>query len=142
MIKEYIPYWEKNKGKLENYLKTTKQDCYDSYEELVRLIFMIVINPEMPYQGYSLNDIHTIDDGHYQGTQIFLAHIDWYQPDIRDYVLASVSYGSCSGCDTLLSISQYSGGYPDAVQVSEYMTLCLHLFQSMQFLKEESACCN
>ena len=137
MIQKFIPYWEKNKGDLRNYFETAEQSCYDSYERLVRLIFQFIINPEVCGE-YDVQDIHVIDDGHYQGTQIFLIHEDTYQPDIREYVLTSVSYGSCSGCDTLLSISRYDSGLPTTCQVDDYMTLCLHLFQNMQFLKEEA----
>lgn len=139
MIKEFVPFWEKRKGELEEYLTLAEQGCYDSYEALVKLIFQFIINPECSvFSQYVLSDIHVIDDGDYQGTQLFLIHKDRYQPGVRDYVLASVDYGSCSGCDTLLAISGYETGVPDEGQVRDYMTLCLHLFQSMQFLKDEA----
>lgn len=46
MIKEFCLAWEKNKDKLEEYFKNTRQDKYDEYRSLVGLLFDIVINPE------------------------------------------------------------------------------------------------
>ena len=39
MIKEFCLAWEKNKDKLEEYFRTTKQDEYDEYKTLVGLLF-------------------------------------------------------------------------------------------------------
>lgn len=46
MIKEFCLAWEKNKDRLEEYFKNTRQDKYDGYRSLVGLLFDIVINPE------------------------------------------------------------------------------------------------
>lgn len=135
MIKEFCLAWEKNKDKLKKYLRTTPQGNYSSYEALVKLIFKIVINPdERIYDQYDTKNIVSIDDGDYQGTLIFILHRDTYQPDLSDYVFTSVDYGSCSGCDTLLSISGYEDGLPSDEQVEDYMTLCLHLLEHCKFM--------
>jgi hypothetical protein len=53
-----------------------------------------------------------IDDGDYQGTQIFIIPTDTYQPSVKDYVMTDTYYGSCSGCDTLQAISGYDYALP------------------------------
>ena len=133
MIKEFTTYWEKNKGDLEKFLKTTKQEKYTSYESLVKALFEKVINPNVNNK-FDTKNILIIDDGDYQGTQIFLLHIATYQPSVSDYVYTNTYYGSCSGCDTLLAISNYGCGYPNDNQVEDYMTLCLHLLQKCCFM--------
>ena len=138
MVKEFCLAWEKNKGKLEEYFRTTPQSEYDSYELLVRRLFDIVINPsiENDYYGFDTKNFLVIDDGDYQGTQIFILHIDTYQPSVEDYVYTNTYYSSCSVCDTLLSINEngYSSELPDEEQVKDYMRLCLHLLQRCNFM--------
>lgn len=135
MIKEFCLAWEKNKNKLEEYLRTTPQSEYGSYKDLVRLIFNIVINTnERIYDQYDTENIVSIDNGDYQGTLIFILHRENYQLGLSGYVFTSVDYGSCSGCDTLLSISGYEDGLPSDEQVEDYMTLCLHLLERCKFM--------
>lgn len=136
MVKEFCLAWEKNKGKLEEYFRTTPQSEYDSYELLVRRLFDIVINPsiENDYYGFDTKNFLVIDDGDYQGTQVFILHRNVYQPSVEDYVYTNTYYGSCSGCDTLLSINGYSSELPDEEQVKDYMRLCLHLLQRCNFM--------
>lgn len=143
MIKDFVKAWDLNKNKLEEYIKTHKQEEYDSYEALVKLLFDIVINPTIAV-GFSMRfdteHILTIDDGDYQGTQIFILHKDTYQPGVEEYVYTSVYYGSCSGCDTLLSINSYCEEFPDETQVKDYMQLLLHLLQKCHMMSEDDEC--
>lgn len=136
MIQEFVTAWEKRKTDLENYFRKTPQGQYDSYETLVKLIFQFVINAEIAEEcgmtAYDINRIHVIDDGDYQGAQLFIIPKDIYQPSADDYVITTVYYGSCSGCDTILSISSYEEGIPNEQQVKDYMILCLHLVQNMK----------
>ena len=44
---------------------------------------------------------------------------------------------SCSACDTLESIKDYSGDPPTSSQVNGYMTLALHIIQGMKKMGEE-----
>lgn len=140
MIKEFILAWDKNKDDLENYFRTHKQSEYEAYEDLVKLLFDIIINPDDTRQHkFSTEDITVIDHGEYQGTQIFIVHIDTYQPSVCDYVYTNNYYGSCSGCDTLQGISEY--GYdniPDEQQIKDYMALCLGLLQSCVWMTNDS----
>lgn len=136
MIKEFCLAWEKNKDKLEEYFRTTKQDEYGNYEDLVKLLFDIVINPsiESDYYRFDTENILVIDDGDYRGTQVFILHRDQYQPSVEDYVYTNTYYGSCSYCDTLLGISGCSDELPSESQVNDYMDLCLHLLQKCHYM--------
>lgn len=63
------------------------------------------------------NRITSIDHGDYQGTIVYVIAEKGYQPSTYWYV--TVSYGSCSGCDTFQSIYNADG----------YVTLALHIVQ-------------
>jgi len=132
MIKEYVQYWDKNKNLLDGYFKTHDQRDYSDYLDLVKLLFEIVINPDIPTRAFDLSKITVIDDGDYQGTQIFIIPADTYQPNVSEYVYTNTYYGSCSGCDTLQGIQSY--GLPDENQIKDYMILCLQLLQSCAYM--------
>jgi len=139
MIKEVILKWEENKHKLKEYFENTSQEEYDRYEDIVKKIFDIVlVDVEGDYGSYNFNseNLTVLDHGNYQGTQIFIIPKDEYQPDVSDYIITDNYYGSCSGCDTLMSINDYTDGKPSPEQVNEYMTLAVHLVQSMRWLGE------
>lgn len=138
MIQEIIKKWDKNKYKLEEYFSTTKQEKYGSYEAIVQQIFELVINSdEDSYEKFNINKMTVIDDGYYQGTQIFIIPRDTYQPNIDDYLITHTYYGSCSGCDVLEGIRNYSSGLPTEQQVKEYMILALHLVQKMKRITDD-----
>ena len=139
MIQEIIKKWEENKYKLEEYFSTTKQEKYASYEAIVQQIFELVINSdEDSYERFNINKMTVIDDGDYQGTQIFIIPKDTYQPNIDDYLITHTYYGSCSGCDVLEGIRNYSSGLPTEQQVKEYMILALHLVQKMKRITDDN----
>ena len=138
MIQEIIKKWDKNKYKLEEYFSTTKQEKYGSYEAIIQQIFELVINSdEESYERFNINKMTVIDDGNYQGTQIFIIPKDTYQPNIDDYLITHTYYGSCSGCDVLEGIRNYSSGLPTEQQVKEYMILALHLVQKMKRITDD-----
>ena len=143
MIKSIVRAWEDNKSNLEQYFKATNP--YEiSYATIVKQLFELVINPygNEKENSFSFNaeDITKIDNGDYQGTLIFILHKDTYQPDVSDYIMTFVGYGSCSVCDTLKGIQ--AENYEDTAteeQVKEFMTLSLHLIQRMEWLcKQEN----
>ena len=134
MIAELINQWEENKSQLEEYFRATNQSEYSSYEKIVKKVFEICLPYAIGYGSWNLDRMTIIDDGDYQGTQIFVIPNDSYQPSVSDYVITHNYYGSCSGCDTLLSISEYSDDVPTKEQVEDYMSLCLHLIEKMKVL--------
>ena len=136
MVQELILQWEENKFKLEDYFRTTKQSEYCSYKKIVTKIFELCLPMADEFFGFDLSKMKVIDDGDYQGTQIFIIPKNMYQPSIYDYIMTNTYYGSCSSCDTLLSIYNYNDGLPTDEQVKDYMTLALHLVQKLKWLAE------
>ncbi len=144
MIKEIIGQWEKNKSVLEEYFRTTNQSEYCSYPEIVRQIFKLCITKAYGDEDYeewdyewNIDNMTTIDNGDYQGSMIFIIPKDTYQPSVSDYIFTSVGYGSCSCCDTLQGIYDYERGLPTEQQISDYMTLSLHIVQQTKRLGED-----
>lgn len=143
MIKEFTDKWEKNKNRLQKWFESIVLDrkVFEeygfTYENIVRGIIIHVLNnhidtePTNDIQSFSTN-ITVIDDGDYQGTQIFIIHRDCYQPDVSDYFYTHNYYGSCSGCDTLLGIMAIED---KKEQMKELMQLSLHLIQKFEQLK-------
>ena len=78
-----------------------------------------------------------IDDGDYQGTQIFITPLNTYQPSVEQYVYTNTYYGSCSGCDTLLGIIDFfSSKEIGESEIKDLMQLALHLLQKMKWLED------
>lgn len=138
MLKQVIDQWYKNKGNLEIYFRETPQKDYSSYTHIVKKIIELVLNDSSDESmKIDPEEISVIDDGYYQGTQIFFFHKITFQPEVDDYYWTNNFYESCSGCDTLLGISQYETGLPTNEQVSEYMNLSLNLIQKIKKLYDE-----
>jgi hypothetical protein len=126
MILEYVKQWEENKGLLQ---KSFEDNLPESYEDIYKRLFQLVVtNPTFRYsKEWNWKTYRLIDDGDYQGHQIFVLASNVYQPSLWDYIFTDVSYGSCSGCDTFEHI-KYSGKSKEE-QVKEFMTLALHMVQ-------------
>lgn len=139
MIEVFVERWNKYKGVLEEYFRKTEQIKYNDYSDIVELLFEKIINQE-EIEGYEfdIDKMTVIDDGDYQGTQIFIIPLNSYQPDETQYVVTNTYYGSCSGCDTLQAIQSHSlNELPDEEQIKDYMQLALHLLQKCKWLYEE-----
>lgn len=136
MIKEFVEKWNKYKSDLEDYFRNTKQIEYSTYEDIVELLFEKVINRDVDYGEFNVEKMIVIDDGDYQGTQIFILHRDTYQPSVEEYVYTNTYYGSCSGCDTLQAINSYSEELPSERQIKDYMSLALNLLQKCNYMEE------
>ena len=128
MDKNIIEKWEKRKNKLKKWFKNNETPS--SYQEIFEKIIELIIT-EDEHNKFNLEKIRVIDDGDYQGTQIFIAFLDVYQPSVEDYIMTSVYYGSCSGCDTLQSICDGS----EKDRVKDLMTLSLHMIQKMKWMQ-------
>lgn len=102
---------------------------FDDYKSLVKKVIEIISDKDT-YEDPDPNRVHEIDDGDYQGTYIYLIAAKGYQPS--DYWLVDVSYGSCSGCDTLQSTRGYSEDPPTEEQRDKYWTLMLHVVQKLR----------
>jgi hypothetical protein len=130
MLKIMADKWRKNKNKLEKELKS--RNMVYNYKDLVKITFDCIFNDEGNDYGKDLDieNITEIDDGEYQGTLLYLIPFNKYQPSEYDYLMTYVNYGSCSVCDTLLSITGYMRDLPDKGQLKELMQLCLNIIQN------------
>ena len=128
MLKFCKDAWGANKDKLENAIRhDTKMNCCE-YSYLVQLIIKHILNPAVPYSDdkFDYDNITTIDNGDYCGTLLFVFPRKTYQPTASEYLIAFAEYGSCCGCDTLLSIQEWwhIGKTPNETQVKYFMRLC------------------
>ena len=130
MNTKIIKKWEENNRHLREYIATNPQSMYGNYEEMVKLLVKYILNTNEEW--FNSEEITVVDDGDYQGALIFLIPAKTYQPSKNEYLVTSVEYGSCSGCDTLKSIRRYTDGFPTEEQIDDYMMLFLHLIQNMK----------
>lgn len=125
MIQEIVERWELNKDKI----RASFEEAHpNSYEDIVKIVAKNVCE----YGGrLYLDGVQTITYGDYQGDHLFIIPSSKYYPNV--VWIVAVTYGSCSGCDTLESIRDV-GRYndpPNKQQVDDYMTLALHIVQRM-----------
>ena len=130
MIKYCYDKWNRNKEKLRNWLKNTEGLNSCVYEDLMKAVATYILNDEND-NDWDAKNITVIDDGDYQGTIVFLIPRYTYQPCEYDYLMSFANYGSCSVCDTLLSIQDWRYGYDQRYlseeQIDDFMNLCKDL---------------
>ena len=128
MIQEFVDRFMEMKPEIRASFAAKQPWCYMDIVQAV--IQAITIEGEYGYPDP--NRIHVIDDGHYQGTLVYVIGAQGYQPD--DYWFVKVNYGSCSGCDTLQGIKESYWGEdgPSEQQLDDYMTLALHIVQRLK----------
>lgn len=135
MIKYCLDKWNHNKNLLRKALQedATLNDC--DYTYLVKLVVKYILNEgeKIPYcyDYWDEENITTIDNGNYQGTLLWLIPKETYQPCESEYLMTYCSYGSCSGCDTLLAIQNWREGLLTEEQIKDFMTLCKDLVCNM-----------
>lgn len=111
----------------------------DGYKGILKTTLSLMF-PDPDYGEPDWENIHTINDGDYQGTLVFLVPSNMYQPS--KYLLTKVSYGSCGGCDTLRAINDYESEYDYGNNVRVYteegikdlIILALHLIQKARWV--------
>lgn len=130
MIQPFIDRFIASEAKIRERLATKHPE---GYIDIVRLVVEHIAE-EGEYHP-DPQRIHQIDDGDYQGTLVFVIGAEGYQP--HDYWYVRVSYGSCSGCDTLQGITDYSGESPTAEQVNDYWALALHVAQGLTAMGDD-----
>ncbi len=128
MIKYCLNRWNENHQKLRQQLETDTSLNGCDYKYLVELVTKFILGKE-----WDAENITVVDNGDYQGTQLFLIPEDTYQPSESEYLMTYVGYGSCSGCDTLQAIQGWSlDDRPlDPDQVEDFMKLCKDLVTNM-----------
>lgn len=109
-----------------------KKDAPGSYDAIFTDVVKFLNGISDYYEAPDPDRITVIDHGDYQGTRVFVVAATGYQP--WTYYVCKVGYGSCSGCDTFEAIRGYrydDGPTPDE-EVEGYVTLALHMVQSMK----------
>lgn len=132
MLKYCIDKWNQNKDTLKKALMEddTLNTC--NYLHLVEMVVEHILNCGCEIDmRFDVENITPIDNGEYQGCQIFAIPKRTYQPAPEDYLFAFQYYGSCSGCDTLLSIQDYRDGLITENQLNDFMSLCKDIVCSM-----------
>lgn len=128
MIQEFVDRFMAAKDEI---MDDMRQSNPQSYDDLVRIAVRAVVDTDS-YDHPDVDRMHIIDDGHYQGTRLFIIPSDRYQPS--KYWIIFVSYGNCSGCDTF----QANHGYRDndepipQKELDGNWTMMLHMMQSMK----------
>ena len=149
MIDLFVKAWDENNKLL---LKEFETTIPDGYQDIVKKLISIVINPYLykikpkypESDGLDIDSMTIIDDGDYQGTQIFIIPFNTYQPDTNDYVFTHNYYGSCSGCDTYQNIlmccdyDENCNKIPTKEIAKDLHTLALHLLQAFRYLDKEN----
>ena len=132
MIAEFVERYMTRQADLRAVWETKHPE---DYGELV-LEVVKILRDKSKLHSPDPDCIHTIDDGGYQGTLLYVIGESDYQP--RHYWWVAIDYGSCSGCDTLQAIKPYSDTPPTKQQVDDYMTLSLHIVQRLKSMGELS----
>lgn len=138
MIDKFVERFDANRKELRDSLgKYYREERYGdyvsrewdiSYKDIVREVISILADEDNYGYEPDPNRIHQIDDGDYQGTLLFVIAANDYHPD--DYWYVKVNYGSCSGCDTLMAITEGSNGKDKALD--DLMMLALHIVQRLK----------
>ena len=133
MIQKFVKRFEANRSQLESAFAAKHPG---SYQDIVKAVIEVVSDEDDYGDSPDPARIHLIDDGDYQGTLVFIIGASGYQPS--HYWSVKVGYGSCSGCDTLQAISDYSSKPPTPEQVKDYMGLALNIVQWLRPLQEDN----
>lgn len=131
MIKYCKNKWNKNKELLIANLKSDNNLNECDYLYLVKKTVNTILN-DNGVVTYSIDNITEINNGDYQGTLLYVIPEETYQPSEYEYLMTYVSYGSCSGCDTLQSIQSLScDTVPTEEQLREFTKLCMYIIQNI-----------
>lgn len=150
MIEHFVNQWYENKHELESFLEMDYDQSEDkrywglSYGYLFRKVFELVITEtreirtpfDERWNNYSWDwdRFQIIDHGEYQGEMIFIMVPNVYQPSLdKDYYFTSVSYGSCSHCDTMAHVREEVETKEEKIQA--LMLAALHMVQATKTFK-------
>jgi len=132
MLMQFVAAFDNTKNRLRETFRDSGRITYDGIlRETIRAIAEDMShNKRLDYSDSEIPDpdrVTVIDDGHYQGTLVFVVGARGYQPS--NYWLTRASYGSCSACDTLQGILDEQDSDARAQQL---MTLALHMVQRLK----------
>jgi hypothetical protein len=128
MIKEFVDRYMEKKDDLR---KIFVEKHPEDYMDIVKAV-VTILNDDS-YESIDPERINEIDYSNYQGTLLFVIASNDSSPS--DFWFVKISYGSCSGCDTLQSIKYDNWDFdrpPTDKQIDDYMTLALHIVQGLK----------
>lgn len=134
MIRYCLDKWKKNKKALMEDLKNDKTLNECDYYYLVQKVVAIILNGsgyEELDMKWDTGNITEVDNGHYQGTLLYLIPSTIYHPSEDEYLMTYINYGSCSACDTLKSIQVWEDCKITDGQVNDFMRLCKDIVCNM-----------
>lgn len=137
MIREFVREWEN--GARDRIRSRLEKAHPEDYKALVQIVVEELSGVAIEYSQMNAKRIYLIDDGHYQGTLVYIIAEQHSQPSTYWYV--RISYGSCSGCDTLKRIKgndDLPDDPPTKEQVDRYVTLALHIVQQLKMMDGEA----
>lgn len=141
MIEQAVKNWEKNKHLIEECFRKKHPE---NYAEIVKNVITHISDDGLVFEAKFRPDperIYCSNDDDYNGTLWFIiGHKSAHTP----YPLyeVSIEYGSCSVCDTYQEIrsedcyNENTDSYmPTEQQIKDYMTLSLHVVQSLKVME-------
>jgi hypothetical protein len=138
MITKFVEIFDANREKLHSIFREKHPDNYQVIvKTVIQMVHEELVKEEKAYADDAPDPerIVQIDHGDYQGTMLYVIGAIGYQP--CNYWFVKVGYGSCSGCDTLQAISDYSEEPPTEEQANEYLTLALHIVQGLRPMQDD-----
>lgn len=135
MLDRAIKQWDKNREYIKEQLKTRigNKDHFKNYFELVKFTMKNIMNHNVDDKKYDIKHITQINNGDYSGTLIYIIPEAIYEPDIWQYLVTFVDYGSCSGGDTLIKLKE---DYKYEDSINDYMILCKDIITNLKPLYE------
>ena len=134
MIQAFVDRYMSSKDKIREGFRA---NWPGSYSDIVNAVVEAVKGEEYDTPSLDPVRITVIDDGDYQGTQLYIIGTTGYQPST--YYSVYVQYGSCSGCDSLQAIDPETDWDSDAYKkiiteenLDDVMMLALHIVQSLK----------
>lgn len=131
MIREFVDRFMNSKQIIK---REFEKDHVRVYKDIVSIVIR-AISSDAKDSFPDPERIHEIDDGDYQGTLVYVIGEKGYQPS--EYWYVKIGYGSCSGCDSLKDINEFSKGKPTEEEVNKYMLLALHVVQGLKRMGDD-----
>lgn len=131
MVKEFLEKWWKHKDNMESWFRGFADISEVKWHGIAMALVENILNRGVEWCKLS-NEVKVIDDGNLEGTNIFIYHNDVCVPSITDYFFTHNHYGTCSGCDTLLSIVDGYHGKATDEQVKLLMRLAFDLLRNIK----------
>ena len=124
MDKKLVELWDKSRDNIRTRL-VNEYDNINEYKDL--LVIILTEFAKTAGEDFDGDDFDICEHrvGDYSGNIVFIYVFGyrWWEPDL--YV-CQIEYGSCSGCDSLLSALSYKN---KETSVDALLTLCLHIVQ-------------